>query len=101
MKNIIFLLLFFPLFYRGQTIKSNPNLGIMFAKTPKTSSDLKNSTNYFFNGLENYYLKDYKRAIEINPNITKAYYNSGISKKYLKDYETTKELLKTFIELLN
>jgi tetratricopeptide (TPR) repeat protein len=89
------------LFYRGQTIKSNPNLGIMFAKTPKTSSDLKNSTNYFFNGLENYYLKDYKRAIEINPNIKKAYYKSGISKKYLKDYETTKELLKTVLELLN
>jgi hypothetical protein len=101
MKNIIFLLLFSPLFYKGQTIKSNPNLGIMFAKTPKTSSDLKNSTNYFFNGLENYNLKDYKRAIEINPNITKSYYNSGISKKYLKDYETTKELLKTFIKLLN
>ena len=101
MKNIIFLLLFFPLFYRGQTIKSNPNLGIMFAKTPKTSSDLKNSTNYFFNGLENYYLKDFKGAIEINPNIKKAYYKSDISKEYLKDYETTKELLKTIIELLN
>ena len=101
MKNIIFLLLFFPLFHKGQTIKSNPNLGIMLTKSPSTSSDLKNSTNYFFNGLENYNLKDYKRAIEINPNITKAYYNSGISEKYLKDYETTKELLKTFIELLN
>ena len=90
-----------PVLCLGQTIKSNPNFGIMFAKIPKTSFDLKNSTNYFFNGLENYNFKDYKRAIEINPNITKAYYNSGISKKYLKDYETTKELLKTFIELLN
>ena len=101
MKKIIFLLRFFPLFHIGQTIKSNPNLGIMLTKSPSTSSDLKNSTNYFFNGLENYNLKDYKRAVEINPNITKAYYNSGISKKYLKDYETTKELLKTFIELMN
>lgn len=73
----------------------------MLTKSPSTSSDLKNSTNYFFNGLENYNLKDNKKAIEINPNITKAYYNSGISKEYLKDYETTKELLKTFIELLN
>ena len=100
MEKLIVLLMM-PVLCLGQTIKSNPNSGIMFAKTPKTSSDLKNSTNYFFNGLENYNLKDYKRAIEINPNITKAYYNSCISKKYLKDYETTKELLKTFIELLN
>ena len=73
----------------------------MLTKSPSKSSDLKNSTNYFFIGLENYNLKDNKRAIEINPNITKAYYNSGISKEYLKDYETTKELLKTFIKLLN
>ena len=90
-----------PVLCFGQTIKSNPNPGIMFAKTPKTLFDLENSTNYFFNGLENYNLKNYKRAIEINPNITKAFYNSGVSKEYLKDYETTKELLKTFIELLN
>ena len=90
-----------PVLCLGQTIKSNPNLGIMFAKTPKTSSDLKNNTNYFFNGLENYYLKDFKGAIEINPNIKKAYYKSDISKEYLKDYETTKELLKTVLELLN
>ncbi len=90
-----------PVFCFGQSIKSSPNFGIMLTKSYSTSSDLKNSTNYFFNGLENYNLKDNKRAIEINPNITKAYYNSGISKEYLKDYETTKELLKTFIELLN
>ena len=81
MKNIIFLLLFFPLFYRGQTIKSNPNLGIMFAKTPLISADLKNNTNYFFNGLENYNLIDYKGAIEINPSITMAYYKGVISKE--------------------
>ena len=90
-----------PVFCFGQRIKSSPNLGIMLTKSPSKSSVLKNSTNYSFNGLENYNLKDNKRAIEINPNITKAYYNSGISKEYLKDYETTKELLKTFIELLN
>ena len=52
-----------PVLCLGQTIKSNPNSGIMFAKTPKTSSDLKNSTNYFFNGLENYNLKDYKKEL--------------------------------------
>ena len=100
MKKLIVLLMM-PVFCFGQSIKSCPNLGIMLTKSPSISSDLKNSTNYFFNGLENYNFKDYKGAIEINPNITKAYYNSGISKEYLKDYETTKELLKTFIELLN
>ena len=100
MKKLIVLLMM-PVLCFGQTIKSNPNLGIMLTKSPSTSSDLKNSTNYFFNGLEDYNLKDYKRAIEINPNITKAFYNSGVSKEYLKDYETTKGLLKTFIELLN
>ena len=100
MKKLIVLLMM-PVLCFGQTIKSNPSSGIMFAKTPKTSSDLKNNTNYFFNGFENYNLKNYKRAIEINPNITKAFYNSGVSKEYLKDYETTKGLLKTFIELLN
>ena len=90
-----------PVFCFGQSIKSNPNPEIMLTKSPSISSDLKNSTNYFFNGFENYNSKDNKRAIEINPNITKAFYNSGVSKKYLKDYETTKELLKTFIKLLN
>ena len=38
-------------------------------------------TNYVFNGLENYNLKDYKVAIEINPNITMAYYKGVISKE--------------------
>ena len=52
-----------PVLCFGQTIKSNPNLGIMFAKTPLIPVDLKNNTNYFFNGLENYNLKDYKGAI--------------------------------------
>ena len=58
-------------------------------------------TNYFFNGLENYNLKDYKGAIEINPNITMAYYKGVISKEYLKDFKTTKELLKIILKLLN
>ena len=57
MKKLIILLMM-PVLWFGQTIKSNPNPGIMFAKTPKTSFDLKNNTNYFFNGLENYNLKD-------------------------------------------
>ena len=100
MKKLIVLLMM-PVFCFGQRIKSSPNLGIMLTKSPSTSSNLKNNTNYFFNGLENYNFKDYKVAIEINPNITKAYYNSEISKEYLKDHETTKELLKTIIELLN
>ena len=58
-------------------------------------------TNYVFNGLENYNLKDYKVAIEINPNITMAYYKGVISKEYLKDFKTTKELLKFILKLLN
>tara|TARA_B110001454_G_C12644435_1_gene402656 strand:+ start:722 stop:925 length:204 start_codon:yes stop_codon:yes gene_type:complete len=58
-------------------------------------------TNYVFNGLENYNLKDYKVAIEINPNITMAYYKCVISKEYWKDFKTTKELLKIILKLLN
>ena len=58
-------------------------------------------TNYVFNGLEYYNLKDYKVAIEINPNITMAYYKGVISKEYWKDFKTTKELLKIILKLLN
>ena len=98
--KVLFLLMF-PVLCFGQSIKSNQNLGIMLAKTTATSSDFKKNSNYFFNVFEKYNLKDYKRDIEINQNITRAYYSSEISKEYLKDYETTKELLKTIIELLN
>jgi hypothetical protein len=58
-------------------------------------------TNYVFNGLEYYNLKDYKVANEINPNITMAYYKGVISKEYWKDFKTTKELLKIILKLLN
>lgn len=64
MKSLLFLLIF-PILSLGQSIKSNRNIGIMLAKTPETSCGLKNTTNYFFNGLVNYNFKDYKTTQEL------------------------------------
>ena len=50
MKKLIVLLVM-PVLYFGQTIKSNPNLGIMFAKTPLISADFKTILITFLMGL--------------------------------------------------
>jgi tetratricopeptide (TPR) repeat protein len=55
-------------------------------------TNLNTAEEYFYRALKkrdkDYYgaISDYTKAIELNPNFAKAYYNRGLSKSYLKDY---------------